>query len=780
MRCKYCNTTIDFKAGAKKLLRHSETVKHQLNTPETSSTVKQVTLEQTIDKTAAVRAKELELKEAAKNLEIKLVRSASRHMVSFTYLECIVDIFKECVGDSEIVKKLTLCERKSRYLANFGIGETYFQETVRLMKEADGMSIGFDESEMNKREECEIVAKLSHPSHGLMSRHFKTIELEGGDAEIISNTVMEAFDEVGVSLEDKLVSVMTDGTNTMIGWKSGVVKRLRDKIPGLQFLTSCIDHHLNNSLQKAVNEFDSDINLAMVNLHEDLGGSKGRSQKSRREFIKIARDECGLEPKPVAKMSSTRFRAIRQCIQSALHNRPAIEMFYKSRKKPTPRQKNLEQFFVTQSIMTQFKLMFVMYASKELHEAINFFEENNDNFHRIYKKMEELLRNQLLRFMDETVVQTIDDEGNVEKFDGRKLLSVDIEDDTKYLSKLRIKIGNECKELMKKLDLTPNSSQVKWFMKAVLKFHKTVAAQYMKYFKTGLESKVLNFCGSLDPKERTKVTTKTRILYMAKVVSKIVNNIDMFSGMDRLEAELEVYNSDDELKEVKNNIFESFWNEVGEVTEGGWKKYEVLPRFAKGMATLFNSNSECERWFSIQTKLSRDPSRNRTSQKMFDTHLQVKSGTESTISRKGCVKCEKNFRREELGLDIKTLHCHCAFAPVSSEMLENCRKSHSEYNKELEDYKEESKIEKAVLQSRKRKIIENEEKEICSLKSKMGKRETMLPPNSMLRIWETEKEKKSKVSSKSTKSGSSSSSKSSATFSTKSGSSSSSKRSSKT
>ena len=121
MRCKYCNTTIDFKAGAKKLLRHSETVKHQLNTPETSSTVKQVTLEQTIDKTATVRAKELELKEAAKNLEIKLVRSASRHMVSFTYLECIVDIFKECVGDSEIVKKLTLCEQNSRYLANYGI-----------------------------------------------------------------------------------------------------------------------------------------------------------------------------------------------------------------------------------------------------------------------------------------------------------------------------------------------------------------------------------------------------------------------------------------------------------------------------------------------------------------------------------------------------------------------------------------------------------------------------------------------------------------------------------
>ena len=43
----------------------------------------------------------------------------------------------------------------------------------------------------------------------------------------------------------------------------------------------------------------------------------------------------------------------------------------------------------------------------------------------------------------------------------------------------------------------------------------------------------------------------------------------MFSGMDRLEAELEVYNSDEEIKEVNNKTFESYWNEVGEVTDRG-------------------------------------------------------------------------------------------------------------------------------------------------------------------------------------------------------------------
>ena len=68
---------------------------------------------------------------------------------------------------------------------------------------------------------------------------------------------------------------------------------------------------------------------------------------------------------------------------------------------------------------------------------------------------------------------------------------------------------------MGKLDLTPNNLQIRWLMGAALKFHKTVAAQFMKYFKAGLESKILRYCGSLDPKERFKITTKPRILNLA-------------------------------------------------------------------------------------------------------------------------------------------------------------------------------------------------------------------------------------------------------------------------
>ena len=141
---------------------------------------------------------------------------------------------------------------------------------------------------------------------GLQTRHFKTVEFEAGNAEYIADSIVEAFEEAGVDINKKLISLSSDGTNVMIGKKSGVHKRLEDKIPGLAFLTSCMDHHLNNSLKKGVEALDPDMEPAFANLYEDLAGAKGRSQKSRREFIKTANDECGIVPEAILKMSGTR------------------------------------------------------------------------------------------------------------------------------------------------------------------------------------------------------------------------------------------------------------------------------------------------------------------------------------------------------------------------------------------------------------------------------------------------------------------------------------------
>ena len=99
--------------------------------------------------------------------------------------------------------------------------------------------------------------------------------------------LLEAFEGEGIDFQKKVVSVSSDGAAVMTGCKTGLHQRLAEKNPDLEFLTSCLDHHISNSMQKGTNEFDPDLESAMVNLYEDLSGSKGRSLKKRKWLVEI-------------------------------------------------------------------------------------------------------------------------------------------------------------------------------------------------------------------------------------------------------------------------------------------------------------------------------------------------------------------------------------------------------------------------------------------------------------------------------------------------------------
>ena len=81
----------------------------------------------------------------------------------FNVLDCLVKIIKDEVSNSKIVNRVTLSKTKARYMAEYGLAETYHNETVKLIKLSDAISIGFDESETMKRQEGEIVVKMAHP-----------------------------------------------------------------------------------------------------------------------------------------------------------------------------------------------------------------------------------------------------------------------------------------------------------------------------------------------------------------------------------------------------------------------------------------------------------------------------------------------------------------------------------------------------------------------------------------------------------------------------------------
>jgi hypothetical protein len=103
-----------------------------------------------------------------------------------------------------------------------------------------------------KRSEGEIVVKMAHPEQGILTMHLVTKELEKADAEYLSEVFIDTFMEEGISLDDLLISMETDGCNTMAGHKSGVQRRISDQF---QPLKTCTDHHLCNAEKHATTAF---------------------------------------------------------------------------------------------------------------------------------------------------------------------------------------------------------------------------------------------------------------------------------------------------------------------------------------------------------------------------------------------------------------------------------------------------------------------------------------------------------------------------------------------
>ena len=742
--CKVCDCSVDFRQGGRCLIKHSETSKHTNKAGKNNPTgVSQLTLQESLSGAFDRDKKEQEEKEKTRDFEIDLTRALSNHKIPNSFLDCLQEILKKHCSDSTVIERMKLGRSKGNYYAAHGIGKTYEAETIKLLKECDGFCAGFDETEINKTNEMEILVKLSHPVTGIELRHYRTLDLyDGSGAENIVDSLLGTFDNDGIDYKTKFIAPMTDGCNTMQGKLSGVKKRLTEKVPQLKDLGSCGSHHISNAMQHATDTFDKDVKEALINIYYDLGGAKGKGLK-KKDFEKVSRD-IGIKPVPFKKFCSTRFRTLTLCIKPVLFNWKGIVKYYSDLKKPTDRQVLLKAFFVSREEMSLIKINFLDSTLKDLVEGLDFLEKRTELLHVARNKLETLIRNQILKFHDDPAVKNIDEEGNTaSKKEGVDLLNVDVMDRNTVLSKKRVFIGQETSKLIQLWGLSPDSPKLNWFFESVFGFYQKLVKKLFRYFETALKSTELSYMSALAPENRTNITTSYQLKYLASSFSKVADNINKFEGQDTLRRDINNYTVDDDLLNIddENITYEEYWNKVGDLKEGDWARYEVLPRFAKSLGSIFNSNSETERAFSVQSDIHRNPKRNLMSQDMFDSHMQIRFGVESKASKASCIKCKEN-----VGKKAPQPHCHCSVAKITTEMKVNCKDAYKAMKKDLDNVEDEQ-IEMKLKQNQKEAesfFDEKRKKFIDALKT----REMFYKPSLMTSIYSKSDSSKEKVDSK--------------------------------
>ena len=699
------------------------------------------------------KQKEDEIKEQTQLFSIDFVRRADRHNIPARATKCLVKCLKKHLSSEnckDVVQNLKLGTTKIGYTAKYGVAKTYTEETIRKLKSSDAFSIGFDESEINKNNECEVMINISDKDNGIELRHYKSLSLDETDAGCIVETITEELDDDGVhDWKEKLVAVMTDGCNTMIGCHSGVQKRLQAVVPQLKLLGSCNGHHISNAAKYGVNALDEDIKEVLVNVFFDIGGAKGKGLKKKHHYERLAKQKKR-QIKALKKFGATRFRSFRICADPVLYNWDSLFDYYSNVTKPMEQQKNFIKFFVEQEFMSLLKLRFMMAGTNHLNEAINFFEGRANKIHLVREKMEEVLIVQFRKFLKADAVVDVDSEGEVSKKSGKELLDVDLEDESMYLGRKSVFVGQQVTSLMKDLNLTPLSPQLDFFYTKVFQFHKTVAKKLIEYFETGLQSPELLWMSALSPSNRKKASTPKKIMDLARSYSKIINVICSGTGFDQLRNELDVYIIDDKIDDaISTHIFDEYWGEVGNLmdegaddsTEDSWCVYEILPRFARALGTAFNSGSECERSFSVQSDVHRDIKRNRMSHLTLDSHLQIRFGIEAKSSRDKCDSCSKRKEKDVVETDAKTnksvCDCHCDYSEIPQEMVDNCAEAWRDHlSKKGEDGMNKMPLAENVVPSEERM------KRLAELRTKIKKRETFYEPDAMKPIYESAYEKK--------------------------------------
>ena len=732
-KCKICLPTkvLSFLKGKGALTQHSESEKHRRQSTATSNNnSKQPSLVDVLN-----TQKTDEIKEKARDLENALVMMLSVHGIQHTLVDCLEEILKKYITDSEIIKRMQLGRTKAGYIVKHGLGEHFEKETISLLKDCHCFAASLDESEVNKSSALEVVVNIASEDQETTSRHFTCLDIPKTDAETIVDEFLESFVTEGIDYKSKLVNVGTDGCSVMMGCKTGVQTRLKEEVPDLHVTGQCSAHNLSNALQYAVEGFDPDIKPVCVDVYQDLGGAKGQGLKRKKEF-EILCNSIGHIALPFKKFVNVRFRTIRGCHEPILGNYEAMVKYYSSIKKPKGRQEHLKSFFVDRQDMSKLKLYFVYAASEDLTAAIDFFEQRKVNVHNCSEKLEKILLAQMRKVIDESELMTLDREEKVIRKSREELINLDV-DNSKLLSDKKIFIGSETEKFIKELGLSPTSKQLTWFYDAVKRYHKVAVKRLQKYFATALQSSVVDNLTGLGPTKQTQRGTKRKLKSLANSYPKVVNNIQIDS-MDKLRREIDEYVEDEDVKQIdKSSGYECYWKEVASLKDGGWSRYEILPSFANAMSTLYISNSEVERWFSLMNVVHQNKSRNCISQETLNSILHIKSGVENKQIRKDCEKCTSD---SDLG------HCHCSQMDISGAIRESCRKAYSKYKASLSEAAQEREALSDVLKKRKEEFLKDETERREKMKEKLSRRPVFYKPELMQSVYANNNDKKRKAS----------------------------------
>ena len=163
---------------------------------------------------------------------------------------------------------------------------------------------------------------------------------------------------------------------------------------------------------------------------------------------------------------------------------------------------------------------FILAVGKMFTHFIDFCESREVRVHHRFEKMLLLVTTHFSNYMKNGGMDY-----EKEKISVKETIAIDFKDSDRFLSKEKVFVGSAVREFLKQTSFTPNSSELADFYVKVFDFY-TAASEFMiKYFKTGLLSKTLQYLSALSPthKHSNLETLEKMWLYLAEKFPSVIS-----------------------------------------------------------------------------------------------------------------------------------------------------------------------------------------------------------------------------------------------------------------
>jgi hypothetical protein len=165
--------------------------------------------------------------------------------------------------------------------------------------------------------------------------------LDGKTAEKIEEAILKALEEDGLDIKN-LVGLGTDGANVLIGHRSGVYARLKEKQPDL-CLVQCVCHSLHKAAQYAIEKLPCNLEEMVRSIYGYFCQSSTR--KARYETVsfifisykvmftnsllfQLYTQITGVLPRKLLKLHDVRWLSLHQCIDAILKQWDELFQFF--------------------------------------------------------------------------------------------------------------------------------------------------------------------------------------------------------------------------------------------------------------------------------------------------------------------------------------------------------------------------------------------------------------------------------------------------------------------